>query len=169
MFTFAIRYWYFIAIALLLAALGVEHMRGNNARTEVYKLRADFAEVKEKAAQQAQDAERAARETEQLRQQRIEEIQDEADQRTAIAQAAADSADRAAAGLRARLASLVANARSGAANPGPASSGKAADPVTVLAELLGRLDQAAGRYAAAADSARIAGLACESAYSSLGR
>lgn len=46
-----------------------------------------------------------------------------------------------------------------------AAAGKAADSTAgVLADLLGRIDEVAGIYAAEADEARVRGLGCEAAY-----
>lgn len=56
MITLALRYWYFLVIAALLACIGIEHIRGNSARTALYKERAEFAEVQTKAAQAALEA-----------------------------------------------------------------------------------------------------------------
>jgi hypothetical protein len=160
MFTFLITQWKFVVIALLLAALGVEHMRGNNARTEVYKINTQVAENARKASEAAR-AEEARRETE------LGKVAENA--RTQIEQARADamsagvSADR----LRVELAAYVARSRKGA---GVAVRGQAAaDPLDLLAKLYGESDSAEGDLARYADAARIAGLACQASYGSLTR
>lgn len=91
-------------------------------------------------------------------------------QRNAREKLDAVAADAAAAGsaaerLRARVAQL---SRRPAACPGAADGGEAADAARlVLADVLGRIDAAAGELAEAYDRARIAGLACEAAYDAL--
>lgn len=123
-----------------------------------------------------QEHEQAARQEATIEQQRIDakvgqqrvedqaRIAHDATVQADAARAGAAAADRAAAALRVRLNAFVANAR--AADP-PASGAGEADPIGVLAEVLGRIDDAAGRYAKEADANRIAGLACERAYDSL--
>jgi hypothetical protein len=73
----------------------------------------------------------------------------------------AGAADRARAGerrLRAQVADLAARAA-------PACRSEAEnDPIGVLAVMLGRADERAGRLAEIADEARARGLACERAY-----
>lgn len=66
--------------------------------------------------------------------------------------------------LRKQLAAYVQAGRAASATAGGSPAG---DPLGVLAELLGRIDDAAGRYAAEADANRIAGLACVRAYEAL--
>lgn len=51
----------------------------------------------------------------------------------------------------------------------PSASPPAPSPGHLLADMLGRLDRAAGEIAAHADRAMIAGRACERAYDSLGK
>ncbi len=80
-----------------------------------------------------------------------------------------DAADAAAASLRDQLKTIsraytsqrdAANAAAATAAVGP----PAGDAIEVLADVLGRCDARAGVYAAAADAAHAAGLACEGAY-----
>ena len=78
--------------------------------------------------------------------------------------AAHDASDR----LRARVAAVTAAGRVAACNPAAAgASAPAADPIGMLADVLGRADARAGKLAEYADRARIAGDACVSAYESL--
>lgn len=80
-------------------------------------------------------------------------------------------ADRAAAddAHRRLLDAALARAAAVPAGPDPAVAGgsPAVDHATVLALVLGEVDDEAGSLAAALDDARIAGLACERAYRSL--
>lgn len=71
-------------------------------------------------------------------------------------------ADAAADRLRERVAEL---SRRPAACPAAGGGGEATDAARlVLADVLGRIDAAAGELAAHADRARVAGMACEAAY-----
>lgn len=91
-------------------------------------------------------------------------------QRNAREKLDAVAADAAAAGsaaerLRERVAEL---SRRPAACPAAADGGEAAEAARlVLADVLSRIDAAAGELAAYADRARVAGMACEAAYDSL--
>ena len=77
-----------------------------------------------------------------------------------------DRARAAAGGLQQRAEALAASCRGAApAGPGPAAPG-AGD---MLADMLRRIDGAAGEIAAHADRAMIAARACERAYDSLGK
>ena len=81
------------------------------------------------------------------------------------ARADARTADAASDRLRQRIADLVASARA-SYPPAPAGSAPAGDPLGVLADVLSRADQRAGILA---ESARIAGQACEQSYDALRR
>lgn len=158
-----------IAAALVLGALLlVQTARLHNAeraadaeRVHNAKVLKNIAELTAKALQAvleqearwAADQERNARET-----------------ATKIKAANADaaSARRASDGLRKRIATLVSDARERAANPGAQSAIEAtADPIGVLADVLGRADERAGILAEYADKARIAGQSCERDYDAL--
>ncbi|WP_042886342.1 DUF2514 family protein [Cupriavidus necator] len=79
------------------------------------------------------------------------------------ARSAGDAADR----LRARVADLLAASRAGQ-NPAAAGAGQTAfDPIGMLADVLERADRRAGILAEYADTARIAGQACERSYDAL--
>lgn len=83
------------------------------------------------------------------------------------ARTAARDAHAAADRLRQRVAQLVAAGHS-AGHSFPATAGAStADPIGMLADVLGRADRRAGILAEYADSARIAGQACERAYDAL--
>ncbi|OXS89538.1 DUF2514 family protein [Pandoraea apista] len=90
----------------------------------------------------------------------IKDAQKAADKATADALAnAADSA-----GLRKQLAGYAVAARNSAA---ASASAPAGDPIGVLADVLIRADERAGKLARFADAAHIAGLACERSYDAL--
>jgi len=94
-------------------------------------------------------------------------IQD-ADKSTLQAHADSGTADHAAAGLRERTVATAARCHSAPTDPTPAEPGPPASaPGDLLADVQRRLDEAAGELAAYADSARIAGTACERSYDAL--
>ncbi|MET3820426.1 hypothetical protein ACVK00_003189 [Burkholderia sp. PvR073] len=80
----------------------------------------------------------------------------------AVADAAA--ADGAAVGLRKQVAALVADIRRAGASTGSTTAGDALD---LLADVLGRTDEAAGEFARIADERGIAGRQCERSYDAL--
>lgn len=90
------------------------------------------------------------------------EIVNDATQKAEQARIAAHTANAASVRLRQRIAALASTNP-----PATTSSAPAGDPIGVLADVLGRIDQRAGELAAYGDSARIAGQACELAYESL--
>lgn len=113
------------------------------------------------------DAQAKAREIEQARVAAIEEVTKDADQKIAAVQADADAAADSAKRLRSELARLrQAAGDTAAAGAGPGQPG--ADPIGVLAVVLGELDDRAGEVGRYADRLKVAGLACETAYDSLG-
>jgi hypothetical protein len=96
-------------------------------------------------------------------------LQKEIDHATTALDAArrdADAARRASVGLRDAFASAAARRCPTPANPPLAASSPAAEG-GLLAEVLGELDDEAGRLAAEVDRRGIAGSACERAYDSL--
>ncbi|WP_174907011.1 DUF2514 family protein [Burkholderia diffusa] len=80
----------------------------------------------------------------------------------AVADAAA--ADGAAVSLRKQVAALVADVRRAAASTGSTATG---DGLDLLADVLGRTDEAAGEFARIADERGIAGQQCERSYDAL--
>lgn len=125
-------------------------------------------------AQRLADAERAytelARAEELRRQAAINEVTENAQTEIDRARADAAAAHAAADSLRDQAQRLAAAAGKTCSNPSPAAAGKAAGSAgLVLADVLGRADDAAGELAAVLDRSRIAGLACERAYDALAR
>ena len=109
------------------------------------------------------DAQAKTRRIEQARVAAIDEVTKDADQKIAAVQADADAAADSAKRLRAELARL----RRAASNSSAASSGQGqpgADPIGMLALVLGELDDRAGEVGRYADRLKVAGLACEKAY-----
>ena len=105
----------------------------------------------------------------QAKEQELTDAQARHAQEVQAMQASVDTA-RAAAGsaatrLRGAVAQAVSGARAQCADTGTAGVGEAAgDTLGLLADVLGRADERAGKLAELADRQRIAGLACENAY-----
>lgn len=170
--TFLLTQWKLVLIGVLLALLGVQQVRISSAHAELARAQQQFAEERQKAAEAARLAEQEAREEEQRREQRKQEIIDAAEERTELAKASAADAERAAAGLRDRLAAFTSAVRRATKDSQPAqrSEGKQGpDALDVLAAVLQRSDDGAGELAAYADRLRVAGVACEQAYDGLRR
>jgi len=157
--------WLRYGAAAAVAALAVWVAQGWRYEARIAGMERAWAQEREELAEAARHAEAAARAEEHRRQAEVERI-------TQDAQKALDAAlrrERAAADSRVRsaVADYAARHRCPPDTGATASSEAARDPIGVLAELLGELDDLAESYAAAADRARIAGLACERAYESV--
>lgn len=125
-------------------------------------------------AQRLADAERAyselARSEELRRQAAINEVSQNAQTEIDRARADAAAAHAAADSLRDQAQRLAAAAGKSSCNTRPATAGKAASSAgLVLADVLGRVEEAGRAMAEAADRSRIAGLACERAHDALTR
>ncbi|MBU9440005.1 hypothetical protein DN523_10195 [Burkholderia multivorans] len=148
------RVWLAFIVTLAITAAGC-----------YFKGHADGVRTTTAAAQKAQaEAVAAARAEEQRRtaaqQENANHAAKERDQARADAAAAASAAD----GLRKQVATLIERARHPAAPTGSAAAGDALD---LLADVLGRADEAAGELAKIADERGIAGKQCEADYDSL--
>lgn len=118
-------------------------------------------------AQQALAGERAARAESDRRTIAIQQKATNADQAASAARADADAAHSAGERLRQRIAALNRGAADhSAATPAGAASASAD---VVSADLFASVVYTAGRYAAIADAARIAGQACQQSYDALGK
>lgn len=149
--------WRLIVIGLLVAALGLQTMRINNAQKQAAELRAQVAQATQLAEKQARDEENRRAES-------IRKVAEDANVKIKSAQADAAAARTASGRLQQRVAALVA---SGASTNSATAAGSPTASSTVLAELLQRMGEAAGKYAAAADESRISGNACSAAYDQL--
>lgn len=168
--TFLLTQWKLVLVGVLLALLGVQQVRIDHAHTEYAQLMQQIAEERQKASEAARIAEQEARDEEQRREQRKQEIIDHAEGQTELARAAASDAERAAAGLRERLASLVASIRQATRDPGPAKGGEGKQDsasLDLLANLYAKSDDRSGQLAVYADALRISGEACEASYDAL--
>lgn len=154
MIALALRYWYFIALAALVAMIGAQQLRIGHAQNQLstYKLEAaenarinsELARQESERRQKVFDDEAAAA--------RVEKAELESN----VAQLA-DTAD----GLRGSLAEFQRRAKQ---CPKVAIGGKSepsADPVDLLAILYQRADREAATLAEFADRLRQAGASCE--------
>lgn len=151
---------------LLVVALGIgawQRQALKSARAEATAARAEA--LGERTARQE---EAAARSEETRRTARIQEALDAEHQSRQQALVDLRRADAAARSLRERTEQLAAAARCAAGDPSAAAGGApAAAPADLLADMLGRLDGAAGELARYADEARVAGQLCERTYRAL--
>ena len=155
-------------VAALLLAVGVQTHRVKVAKQETAEVQKAWTLDRANATAAALAQETAYRAEEQRRIAAHQEIVDEADRKILAARADAVVADAVAGRLQQRVASLVAQARAAASNPGIAQAGAPADDAAgVLAIMQRRADEAAGKFADFADRASIAGQACERAYEAL--
>lgn len=154
-----------VAMAALVLSYGAGRAQQHGADTKAFQAERNKAALDAARAQiKATDE---ARIEEQRRAKQLSEIANEAKQQAEAASADAGRARAESGRLRERVAELVAAGRA-AGNSAAAGRGQATgDPLDVLADVLLRADQRAGGLAAYADAARIAGNACERAYSSL--
>ncbi len=161
------RVWlYGILTALGVCLLGLAYSHGRSVEDAEWQARWNKRMADEQSAQAT--AQGSARTEEQRRQKSVNEVANDA--RTQQV-AALDDAGRAAdAGDRLRVAAneLAERTSCASSDSGVASRGEAARrSAMVLSDMLSRADKRAGELAAAYDRARIAGLACERAYSAL--
>lgn len=153
-----------VKIGLAVAALALAFLAGSEFTARGKN--AEIAEIRRAAAVDQAKATDRARAEEQRRVAAQTEIANAAKQEAERARADARAADAVAGQLRQRVAGLVAASRAG--NPASASGSPAAGySLGVLADVLQRCDRRAGILAEYADTARIAGQACERAYDAL--
>ncbi|WP_386415526.1 DUF2514 family protein [Stutzerimonas stutzeri] len=140
---------------MALSAAGAWQWQANSYERQLSELREGYAEA-------ARKAEAQARSEEQRRQTAIEGIRRDAQEKIAAVAADAAAADDAASRLRARVAEL---SRRPASCAGSTDGGEAADAArNLLADMLSRIDEAAGGVAEFADRSRSAGLICQVSY-----
>lgn len=154
--TFLLANWKYVFMAVLLALLGVQELRVNNAQT-------NLAEYKQEVQAQSLAAEQAARAEEARKQEAYDEQAKNAraelaDREATIAQLA-DDGDR----VRGELASFAKRACAQPKSPLGGKSESGQDPIALLSVLLSRADREAEELAGFADRLRIAGIACERA------
>ncbi|MDN7790424.1 DUF2514 family protein [Burkholderia contaminans] len=147
----------FLAAAVIAVAVGIAggYIKGHRD--------ADQSATVETQAKRIRDLVAERDESDRIARQQQENAVDASklrDQARAAADAAASAADR----LRKQVAELVARAHHPSAAPGgPAAD----DALDLLADVLGRTDEAAGEFARIADERGIAGQQCERDYDAL--
>lgn len=159
--------------AVLLGAFVAGHVGGVKAgAARVQRIldaeRAGWAAEREAMARNAATASEAARAMETRRAAAIQEVITHAEVVAAQARSDAASSAAAGAGLRQRAATVAARCSGATGNPAAAVPGSAAStPGDLLADVLGRLDEAGRQLAAVADARGAAGAACERSYDAL--
>ncbi|RYG10892.1 MAG: DUF2514 family protein [Burkholderiales bacterium] len=157
-----------LLLACALALIGVKQVQLGAARTTAAEARADLAIYKAQAAESARLAELDARREEIRRNDLQRKAIDEAAAQVDTAQADAAAARDAAGQLRQQAQRAADAARAARADSAALGASAAAfDPIGMLADVLGRIDQRASRLAEIADAARIAGNLCERSYDAL--
>ena len=146
------------AIALILAAVfGIGVTLGAGATGSHY--RAKIAAMKHEQAEREAAIANAVLETQTAEINKMQRVLNYANEQTHQARADADRANDANRKLRQSLADYRARHANTTASAGQGEPG--ADPIGVLAELLGRMGEAGERISRYADEVKIAGLACE--------
>ena len=148
------RFWLVIVMAISAGSVA-GYLKGQHD--------ADQSHTVETQAQRIRDLVVERDESDRIARQQLGNAEDASkkrDQARADAAAAASAAD----GLRKQVAVLVERGRYPAASTGGPSTGDALD---LLADVLGRADDAAGEYARIADERGIAGQQCERDYDAL--
>ncbi|WP_175689713.1 DUF2514 family protein [Burkholderia anthina] len=143
-----------IVVAVVVGAAG-GYIKGHRDADQAATVEAQAKRIRELVAER-DESERIART-------QHGNAEDAAKQRDA-ARADAAAADAAADGLRKQVAELVERARHSTATAGGPATGDALD---LLADVLGRTDEAAGEFARVADKRGIAGKQCERDYDAL--
>ncbi|WP_339091098.1 DUF2514 family protein [Variovorax paradoxus] len=158
----AVGNWRLIAVAGLLALLGLQTVRLAEQRSDTASARTELADYRATAAESARLAERAQRTLEQTWRTRVDGVIQDGQKQIAAARADADRAGDAARQLHQQLATYRAAVRAASAAPAAAAGGPTtADPLDLLADLFGRADARAGELARIADKRGAAGTICE--------
>lgn len=157
-----------VALLLALAGMGYQAKQAADARADHQQVTTAFATYREQIATSHAAALTQVRADES----RARRVQQEALDAEFIARKAAEAdaaAARTAAGqLRQRAQALATAARGSARDPATAGSSEAAGAAAdLLADMLQRIDEAAGEIGRHADSARLAGQLCQRDYEAL--
>ncbi|RQZ27300.1 DUF2514 family protein [Burkholderia sp. Bp9017] len=148
------RVWMAIVLSVVVGA-ATGYFRGHRDADQSHTVEMQAQRIRELVGER-DESDRIARQ----QQGNAEDASKKRDQAVADAAAAASAAD----GLRKQVAELVERARGSAAQAGSEATGDALD---LLADVLGRTDEAAGEFAQIADQRGIAGGQCERDYDSL--
>lgn len=158
-----------VAVGLvLLTAVGVQTMRLSDERADHQTDVARYQGERVEAIKMTAKAETEQREEFERRIKEKDYVIEEARAKQAKADAAARTADGARQRMLTERDQLVARAREACRGANTGSGSEATDdPIGMLADMLGRIDERAGILAKYADKARIAGEACQRQYDSL--
>lgn len=148
------RIWFAIVASVVIGA-AAGYFKGHRDADQSHTVETQAQRIRELAAER-DESDRIARQ----QQGNAEDAWKKRDQALADAAAAASAAG----GLRKQVAELVGRARDSATAAGSSTAGDALD---LLADVLGRTDEAAGEFARIADTRGIAGRQCESDYDAL--
>lgn len=155
-----------LALGLLAGGLYLAYDHGRSVERAEWRVRWSDRDAGDKQAWGL--AQETARTEEQRRQTAINQVANDARKEQAAAIDDAGRADAAGDRLHVAAQDLASRASCTADDTGIAQRGEAARRAAlVLSDLLEKADRRAGELARFADQSRIAGLACESAYSSL--
>lgn len=154
-------------IGALLAGAGAWNWQANGYERQLSERGRELAGLRERRAEDVATAVKAARLEEQRRTAAQTEIANDAIQKARAAQADALAADAARRELLARVTALANASRRPGDSDAVGGGAAARDPLVLLADVFGRVDQRAGELAQYADAARIAGQACERSYDAL--
>jgi len=158
--------WAWWVLALLVVA-GGQQIRVGAGKVEAATARKALADYRLEVAERDRRAQANAREEEQRRKAAADEVEKDAREQLELAKAGAAAAESAAGSLRDEIARLR-NGRSATCNTITAQQRQAGESaVVVLGGLLEEADRMAGDLAEALGRSRIAGLACERAYTAL--
>lgn len=158
--TWALANWKLIGLAVLLALLGLQTVR-------VAELKQDAADRRAVDAESQRLAERAQRTEEQRRTAAVTKEAEDAATRISELEADLRSARSGADRLRDAAAGAAGRARANSCPATASARQPGDDPIGLLVDVLGRVDQRAGDLAEYADRLRIAGIACERSYDAL--
>lgn len=164
--------WRLILIGALAAAvlgvIGTQYVTIQHLRTEKAELQTLIAQERANAQQARADEEARNRREDQRRVAAQKEATDEAQRLAARARADAAARVRKHDELRSAAVAAAAATCRAASDPGAVGSGPPAESAgTVLADVLGEMDEAAGDLAEALDLSRVAGHLCERSYDAL--
>lgn len=159
-----------IAAAVVGAALvAVQTWRLHNSQLEVAELRVQIQTERQQSAAEALKAQAEYRVIETAWVRKHQEIARDTQDQVRRNAAAAAGARVAGDGLRVRAAAVAASCAAPAEATAAAGGQAAAGPGAVLADVLGRLEEAGRELAAVADARGAAGAACERAYDAIER
>lgn len=155
------------AIAILVGVVWLSYDHGRSVERSEWQTKWSKRDTDD--LQASLDASEAERSREQAHQKAINQVQVDAEKQIDTALTHAADASLAADGLRGQVAKLLAADRARRDTCAASSGTPTENPGNLLAVLLDKSVQRNRELAAFADSARIAGLACEAAYKAVGR